>query len=118
MANLQHPLRLGMVIWFGSLEYMSLVIEYDMVLLPPKHLADAQEQPNFCPRPLCRRRQRRNNRNRNAGSTPCPFNAPGLTNDTDSLMRDLTNVSITPGASTATKGVPALTVLAAPPMVW
>jgi hypothetical protein len=107
-----------MVIWFGSLEYMSLDIEYDMVLLPPKHLADAQEQPNFRPRPLCYRRQRRNNRNRTAGSAPCPFNAPGLTNDIDSLARDLTNISITPGASMATKGIPASTILAPPHMVW
>jgi hypothetical protein len=34
MAGFHHPLRLGTVIGFGSLEFMSLRIKYDMVLLP------------------------------------------------------------------------------------
>jgi hypothetical protein len=34
MAGFHHPLRLGTVIRFGSLEFMSLEIEYSMVLLP------------------------------------------------------------------------------------
>jgi hypothetical protein len=34
MAGFHHYLRLGTVIRFGSLEFMSLEIEYDMVLLP------------------------------------------------------------------------------------
>ena len=33
MADPVRPLRLGTVIWFGSLEFMSLGYEYDMVLL-------------------------------------------------------------------------------------
>ena len=36
MADPVRPLRLGAVIWFGSLEFMSLGYEYDMVLLPPR----------------------------------------------------------------------------------
>jgi hypothetical protein len=40
MAGFHHPLRLDTVIRFGSLEFMSLRIEYDMVLLPPSPLAD------------------------------------------------------------------------------
>jgi hypothetical protein len=35
MASFHHPLRLGTVIRFRSLEFMSLGIEYDMVLLLP-----------------------------------------------------------------------------------
>jgi hypothetical protein len=40
MVSFQHPLRLGTVIRFGSLEFLSLDIEYDMVFLPPGPLAD------------------------------------------------------------------------------
>ena len=36
MADPIRALRLGTVIWFGSLEFMSLGCEYDMVLLTPK----------------------------------------------------------------------------------
>jgi hypothetical protein len=35
MADPEHPLPLATVIWFGSLEFMSLGYGYDMVLLPP-----------------------------------------------------------------------------------
>jgi hypothetical protein len=37
MANPERPLSLATVIWFGSLEFMSLSHGYDMVLLPPRH---------------------------------------------------------------------------------
>jgi hypothetical protein len=40
MADPERPLPLVTVIWFGSLEFMSLGYGYDMVLLPPKHLTD------------------------------------------------------------------------------
>ena len=36
MADPVRPLRLGTVIWFESLEFMSLGHEYDMVLLTPE----------------------------------------------------------------------------------
>ena len=36
MADPARPLCLGTVIWFGSLEFMSLGHEYDMVLLMPR----------------------------------------------------------------------------------
>jgi hypothetical protein len=112
MANLQHPLRLDTVIWFWSLEFMSLGIEYDMVFLPPRHLADTQEQPELRPRPLRHRRQRRNNHNHITGSAPCPVDALGLANDIDSLARDLASVSPTLGASTPTRVDPTPTLLA------
>jgi hypothetical protein len=39
MDNLQQPLQPGMVLRFGSLEFMSPdgSYDYDMVLLPPQH---------------------------------------------------------------------------------
>jgi hypothetical protein len=40
MADFEHPLPLATVIWFGSLEFMSLGHDYDMVLLPPRHPTD------------------------------------------------------------------------------
>jgi hypothetical protein len=36
MDNLQQPLRLGTMLRFGSLEFMSPDDSYDMVLLPPR----------------------------------------------------------------------------------
>jgi hypothetical protein len=37
MADPERPLPLATVIWFESLEFMSLGHGYDMVLLPPRH---------------------------------------------------------------------------------
>jgi hypothetical protein len=41
MVDPERPLSLAMVIWFGSLEFMSLGHGYDMVLLSPRHPNDA-----------------------------------------------------------------------------
>jgi hypothetical protein len=41
MAGFHRPLRLGTMIRFGSLEFMSFGIEYDLVFLPPGPLANA-----------------------------------------------------------------------------
>jgi hypothetical protein len=101
MAAFHHLLRLDTVIRFGSLEFMSLGIEYGMVFLLPGPLADTQEQPDVRPRPSRHRRRRQSNCNRATTSAPCPDEVPGLTKDVDSLERDLTNVSITPEASSA-----------------
>jgi hypothetical protein len=35
MGSLQQPLQPGMVLRFGSLEFMSLDGSYDMILIPP-----------------------------------------------------------------------------------
>jgi hypothetical protein len=40
MADPEHPLPLATVIWFGSLEFMSLSYSYDMVLLSLRHPTD------------------------------------------------------------------------------
>jgi len=39
MVDPIRPLHLGTMIWFGSLEFMSLGYKYDMVLLPPRALS-------------------------------------------------------------------------------
>jgi hypothetical protein len=95
MVGFHHPLRLGKVIRFGSLEFMSLRIEYDMVLLPPGPLTNTQEHPCARSNPSRRRRHKRSNHSRATGGTPCPGRAPRLTNDIDSLARNLAHVSIT-----------------------
>jgi hypothetical protein len=40
MADPERPIPLAMVIWFGSLEFMSLGCGYDMVIFPPRHPTD------------------------------------------------------------------------------
>jgi hypothetical protein len=42
MADGDSQLYLGTVIWFRSLEFMSLGYDYDMVLLPPRSSFDAE----------------------------------------------------------------------------
>jgi hypothetical protein len=37
MVDSEHPLSLAIVVWFRSLEFMSLGYGYDMVLLPPRY---------------------------------------------------------------------------------
>jgi hypothetical protein len=99
------------VIRFGSLEFMSLGIEYDMVLLSHVPL----ERPSTRRRPSRRRRQRRNNRNCATHGTLCPGETLAMANGVDSLSRDLANISIAPGAPTA---APASTLLVPPPPAW
>jgi hypothetical protein len=78
MGSLQQPLRPGMVLRLGSLEFMSLDGSCDMILFPPPGDSDnggrqsarrrqdrrrlprvVEEQPSSSPRPLPRRRRRR-----------------------------------------------------------
>jgi len=47
MADRFHPLRLGTIMMFGSLEFMSLGSGYDMVLLPPH--GDTEPRPEAIP---------------------------------------------------------------------
>jgi hypothetical protein len=54
MGSLQQPLQPGMMLRFGSLEFMSLDGSYDMILLPPPHDND-----NGGRQPARRRRNRR-----------------------------------------------------------
>jgi hypothetical protein len=59
MADLECPLSLATVIWFGSLEFMSLDHGYDMVLLPPRHLTDGDHELSQPGGALCRYRRSR-----------------------------------------------------------
>ena len=109
MADPMRPMRLGTVIWFGSLELMSLGCEYDMVLLtpraPPTDDDTMHQQPKRRLRPGHRSRRARQARRgwnhpdtaqaqgdalRSAG-TPCP--AVG----TESLVGDLSSLSLGKG---------------------
>jgi hypothetical protein len=54
MGSLQQPLQPGMVLRFGSLEFMSLDGSYDMILLPP-----LRDNDNGGCQPAHRRRNRR-----------------------------------------------------------
>jgi hypothetical protein len=44
MTDPERPLPLATVIWFGSLEFMSLGYVYDMVLLQPGHPTDGDHE--------------------------------------------------------------------------
>jgi hypothetical protein len=111
MASFHHPLRLGTVIKFGSLEFMSLDIEYDMVFLPPIPL----ERPSTRRRPCRCRRQRWNNRSHATQDTPCRSEAPRMADGVDSLSKDLANTNISPEAPPA---APASTFLVPPSLAW
>jgi hypothetical protein len=86
MGSLQQPLQPGMMLRFGSLEFMSLDDSYDMILLPPPRDDDnggrqparrrrnrrrlplvAEEQHPGLSRHLPRRRRRRRGRHGQAG---------------------------------------------------
>jgi len=45
MVDSFHPLCLGTIMMFGSLEFMSLGSGYDMVLLPPRGDAEPRPEP-------------------------------------------------------------------------
>jgi hypothetical protein len=111
MAGFHHPLRLETMIRFGSLEFMSLDIEYAMILLPPVPL----ERPSTRRRPSRRRRQRRGNRDRATHGTSCPSGAFEVADGIDSLSRDLANAIIAPRVPSA---APMSTFLAPSPLVW
>jgi hypothetical protein len=53
MADSKRPLPLAMVIWFGSLEFMSLGHGYDMVL-PSRHPTDGDHELSQLGGALCR----------------------------------------------------------------
>eukprot|EP00267_Zea_mays_P043203 XP_020395269.1 uncharacterized protein LOC109940245 [Zea mays] len=136
MANPENPFPLGTVIWFGSLEFMSLGYDYDMVLLPPRHHTDddyrfsqpggarplllpwpEEGHPDLRRRPSRRRRRRRNNRNRTAGGASRPAGASGQADGADSLVRDLSDVSLAPRTTTATHVASTISPSAPPPAI-
>jgi hypothetical protein len=88
MGSLQQPLQPGTLLRFGSLEFMSLDGNYDMVLLPPQRDSNndnrlarqrrtrrrlptvaEEEHPGLSRHPPRRRRRRRGNRGHAGGGT-------------------------------------------------
>ena len=108
------PLRLGTVIWFGSLEFISLGHEYDLVLLPPRApLADdgvTHQQPERRQRLGRRSRRARQSRRerdhpdtaRPQGDTPRSTGIPCPAVGTRSLVGDLFGLSLGRGKTPVT----------------
>ena len=111
MADPVRPLRLGTVVWFGSLEFMSLGHEYDMVLLTPRAPPSDDEVTHRQPRRRrrlggrsCRARQARHEQGhpdvtRTRGGTPLRADILRPAVGTGSLARDLSGLSLDKGKS-------------------
>jgi len=109
MADPIRPLRLGTVVWFGSLEFMSLGCEYDMVLLTPRappagdDVAHRQHGRRRRPgRRSCHARQARRERDysdatRTQGYAPHSADIPCPAVGTESLAGDLSSLSLGKG---------------------
>ena len=109
MADPVRPLRLGTVVWFGSLEFMSLGHKYDMVLLTPRAPPSDDEVTHWQPR----RRRRPGGRSRRArqarheqghsdatrirGGTPPPADILRPAVGIGSLAGDLSSLSLDKG---------------------
>ena len=116
MADPVRPLRLGTVVWFGSLEFMSLGCGYDMVLLSPRApLPDdvtIDPQPRRRQRPgrgsrstrLARRERDRPDTTQARGNTPRFAGIPCPAVGTESLVGDLSNLSLGKEKIPATHG--------------
>ena len=109
MADPVRPLRLSTVVWFGSLEFMSLGFEYDMVLFTPR----APPTDNDVIRRQPRRRRRQGRRPRHThqarrgrnhpdtaqtqGDVPRLAGIPCPAVGTRSLVGDLSSLSLDKG---------------------
>jgi hypothetical protein len=119
MGSLQQPLRPGIVLHFGSLEFMSLDGSYDMVLLPPRHddndsqriarrrrpprrhLPAPEEEHSGRPRhPPHRRRQRRGNRG-HAGGGNLSAVEPDRVDNAGTPPGDMSGVVLAPETTTS-----------------
>jgi hypothetical protein len=129
MADPEHPLPLATVIWFGSLEFMSLGYGYDMVLLPPRHPSDhdyEHSQHGGALRRYHRSRQASTARRRHTqcshhhhrpeeGDTMLRSSTPQLDTHTTSLVEDLRRMSLTTNETPA--GRPIIPSSAAAPPI-
>ena len=127
MADPMRPLRHGTVIWFGSLEFISLGREYDLVLLPPRApLVDdgvAHQQPGRRRRPGRRSRRARQARReqdhadtaRPQGDAPRSAGIPCPAVGTRSLVGDLSGLSLGRGKTPVTCSDAPSSSSAAPP---
>jgi hypothetical protein len=118
MGSLQQPFQPGMVLHFGSLEFMSLDGSYDMILLPPPRDIDnggrqparrrqnrrrlphvAEEQHSGLSRPLPRRqRRRRGNQGQAGGGTSSVVER---VNDADAPTGDTSGIDFTSETETS-----------------
>jgi hypothetical protein len=128
MADLKHPLPLATVIWFGSLEFMSLGYNYDMVLLPPRHPTDHDYELSHRGGALCRyhrshraRTARRRHAQRShhhrlmEDDTMLHSGAPRPDTHTTSLVEDLCRMSLATGETST--GDPIISPSGAAPLV-
>jgi hypothetical protein len=118
MGSSQQPLQPGMVLRFGSLEFMSHDGSYDMVLLPSQHdnndgrqparwrrtrrrhlLAAEEEHPGLPRHPPRRRRRRRGNRGQAGGGTSSAV-GPERVDDTGTPTGDMSGVVLAPETTT------------------
>jgi hypothetical protein len=112
MGSLQQPLQPGMLLRFGSLEFMSLDGSYDMVLLPPqcdsnndgRQLARrrrtrqrlpsvVEEQHPGLPRHPPRRRRRRRGNSGHAGGSTSSAVGPKRVDNTGTPAGDMSVLS-------------------------
>jgi hypothetical protein len=118
MGSLQQPLQPGMVLRFGSLEFMSRDGIYDMVLLPTQHdnndgrrlarrrrtrrqlppVAE-EEHPGLPRHPPRRRRRRQGNRGQARGSTSSAV-GPERVDDAGTPTGDMSGVVLAPETTT------------------
>jgi hypothetical protein len=118
MDSLQQPLQPGMVLRFGSLEFMSRDGSYDMVLLPSQHdnndgrrlarrrqtrrrhlPAVEEEHPGLPRHPPHRRRRRQGNRGQAGGGTSSAVK-PGRVDDAGTPAGDMSGVVLAPETTT------------------
>jgi hypothetical protein len=118
MGSLQQPLQPGMVLCFGSLEFMSHDGSYDMVLLPSQCDSNdgrrltrrwrtrrrlppvaEEEHPGLPRHPPRRRRRRRGNRGQAGGSTPSAI-GPERVDDAGTPAGDMSSVVLAPETTT------------------
>jgi hypothetical protein len=118
MGSLQQPLQPGMVLCFGSLEFMSLEDSYDMVLLPPQRDSNngrrlarrrrtrrrlptvAEEGHPGLPRhPPRWRRRRRGNRGQAGGGTSSAV-GPERVDDAGTPAGDMAGIVLAPETTT------------------
>jgi hypothetical protein len=119
MGSLQQPLQPGMVLRFGSLEFMSLDGGCDMILLPPRRDSNndrrqlarqrrtrgrlppmAEEQHPVLPcHPPRRRRRRQGNRGQAGGGTSSAV-GPERVDDAGTPAGDMTGVVLAPETTT------------------
>jgi hypothetical protein len=118
MGSFQQPLQPGMVLRFGSLEFMSRDDRYDMVLLPSqhddndgrwlaqrrrtrrRHLPTVEEEHPGLPRHSPRRKRRRRGNSGQAGGGTSSVVRPERVDDAGTPTGDMSGVVLAPKTTT------------------